>query len=294
MLDRAVQSWLQHMSVEKGLSRNTLSNYRRDINRYLSWLHKNEIKTLEEITEDTVEKYFQDIQIDQELSVRSANRALVVVRQFHAFCLREDWVHSNVAKDIKPRKTGQHLPDTLSIDEVNLLIESCTDQRERALLELLYGTGARISEILALDVDDFYRAEGLLVLTGKGNKQRVVPIGRMAKEAVDAYVNNQRTQLVRVTSPYPHRLFLNNLGRPLSRQTAWALIQKIMDRSGCNKKISPHTFRHSFATHMLEGGADIRVVQELLGHASITTTQIYTHITNDEVRRVHALYHPRA
>ena len=297
------KTWLTHLAVERGLSANTLSNYRRDVERYCDWLEAAGLDDIRDITTTHVESYVKDlrrgIEGQQALSASSAGRALIVARGLHKFALMEGEVAADVAADVSPPAMGRHLPDTLSINEVALLIDAIphsdiatpVDLRDRALVELLYGTGARISEAIGLAVDDVSDMPEVLRITGKGSKQRIVPFGSMAQQAVREYLVKARPALSKGKS---HALFLNQRGGPLSRQSAWAVLKKTVDRAGLDKDISPHTLRHSFATHLLEGGADVRVVQELLGHSSVTTTQIYTHITAESLREVWREAHPRA
>ena len=197
---------------------------------------------------------------------------------------------------VSPPKLGEKLPETLSIDEVGMLLDACPDEtptqlRDKALLETLYATGARISEVLALVVDDIAETRDFIKVTGKGDKQRVVPVGGAAQRALEAYLVRGRTAL---SAGKSHAVFLNKRGGALSRQSAWTIIKHAASRAGLDKEISPHTMRHSFATHLLEGGADVRTVQELLGHASVTTTQIYTHVTPENLREVWTSSHPRS
>lgn len=297
------QTWLTHLAVERGLSQNTLSSYRRDINRYCEWLESARIDDIGAVSTANVEAYVMDLRRGVEgrapLSASSAGRALIVARGLHKFALAEGLVGVDVAADVSPPSTGRHLPDTLSVGEVAMLIDAVptsdiatpVDIRDRALLEILYGTGARISEATGLMVDDVAHTPEVLRITGKGSKQRLVPYGSMAQAAVEDYLVRARPSLSKGKS---HTLFLNQRGGPLSRQSAWAALKKAADRAGLNKDISPHTLRHSFATHLLEGGADVRVVQELLGHSSVTTTQIYTHVTAENLRQVWRSAHPRA
>ena len=289
-VDGLIAAWLGHLSVEKGVSANTLSNYRRDLKRYRDWLVSAGKTDLADVTTADVEAYVADLRRGDPsvgrapLAASSSGRALVVARGLHKFGVLEGMLSVDVAADVHPPATGRRLPDTLSISDV-------TDLRDRALIELLYGTGARISEVLGLAVDDFTDCEGLIMLHGKGDKQRIVPVGSKALEAVEAYLVRARPVLSKGKS---HALLLNKRGGALSRQSAWAVLKDTAARAGITHDISPHTLRHSFATHLLEGGADVRVVQELLGHSSVTTTQIYTHVTAENLRQVWASSHPRA
>ena len=233
------------------------------------------------------------------LSATSAGRAVVAVRGFHRFALREGLTKVDPAAEVRPPQPARRLPKAISVAEVSALLAAAAtgdtplSLRDVALLELLYGTGARISEVVGLAVDDVARGDGLVRLAGKGGKQRIVPMGSYAVAAVEAYLVRGRPALSAV-GPGGPALFLNARGGPLSRQSAWAVLRAAAGRAGLTAKVSPHTLRHSFATHLLDGGADVRVVQELLGHASVTTTQIYTLVTVDQLREVYAGAHPRA
>lgn len=288
------QTWLNHLAVERGVSANTLSNYRRDVRRYVGWLQDNGVEDLRAVTRPMVEAYLKDLR--SKMATSSANRALIVARGLHKFAVAEGIVDVDVAAEVAPPSTGQHLPETLSVDEVTRLIEATptetpVDVRDRALLEMLYGTGARISEVISLNVDDVSSAQEVIRLRGKGDKERIVPLGSHSRQALDAYLVRARPALNKGKTP---ALFLNTRGGALSRQSAWAVLKTAAQRVELGKSISPHTLRHSFATHLLEGGADVRTVQELLGHSSVTTTQIYTHVTADSLREVWRTAHPRA
>ena len=297
------QGWLDHLAVEKGSSPNTVSNYRRDLKRYVLWLAAAGVTSLRDVTTQHLEAYVADLRRGWEgqkpLSSASTSRALIVARGLHKFALSEGDINVDVAADVAPPSPAKHLPDTLTVEEVTALIDAvptgeyatAVDIRDKALLEMLYGTGARISELLDLVVDDVADGPDILTVTGKGSKQRLVPMGSHARKAIEDYLVRSRPQMSRGKT---HALFLNTLGKPLSRQSAWAVIQQAVERAKVGKKVSPHTLRHSFATHLLQGGADVRTVQELLGHSSVTTTQIYTHVTADSLREVWRVAHPRA
>lgn len=294
------QLWLDHLAVERGVSANTLSNYRRDVHRYLDWLEAAGTTDLDDVTAAMLEDYVADLRRGGEdrkgLAASSASRALVVARGLHKFAVSEGAVAADVAAGVSPPKLGEKLPDTLSIAEVSMLLDACptdtpTQLRDKALLEVLYATGARISEVLALVVDDIAETRDFIKVTGKGDKQRIVPVGGAAQRALEAYLVRARPAL---STGKTHAVFLNKRGGALSRQSAWTIIKDAAARAGIDKDISPHTMRHSFATHLLEGGADVRTVQELLGHASVTTTQIYTHVTPENLREVWSTAHPRS
>jgi integrase/recombinase XerD len=235
----------------------------------------------------------------QPLSAGSAARTVVAVRGFHKFALREGLAQQDPAAAVRPPASAKRLPKALPLSDIEAILEAAGSPgtslalRDRALLEVLYGTGARISEAVGLDLDDLDLAEGTVLLRGKGGKQRVVPVGSYALEAVEAYVVRARPDLAGVGRGSA-ALFLNARGGRLSRQSAWAVLARAAERAGVVAEVSPHTLRHSFATHLLDGGADVRVVQELLGHASVTTTQVYTLVTVDNLREVFATAHPRA
>lgn len=301
--DDLAARWLEHLAVERGVSQHTLSNYTRDIHRYTAWLAGAGKHDLAQVTATDVEAYVADLRRGVDgatpLAASSAARALTVARGLHRFGVEEGALPADTAAEVSPPSAGEKLPDTLSIDEVASLLDACPTEtpvglRDKALLETLYATGARVSEVLDLCVDDATAAidvDGILAVTGKGNKQRLVPLGSHAKDALEAYLVRGRPVFANGRS---HALFLNKRGGGLSRQSAWTVIKQAADRAGIAKDVSPHTLRHSFATHLLEGGADVRSVQELLGHASVTTTQIYTHVTADSLREVWRSSHPRA
>ncbi|SMD27023.1 site-specific tyrosine recombinase XerD [Kibdelosporangium aridum] len=291
-----IAGYLDHLAVERGTARNTLDSYRRDLARYQEYLGETDLAA---ITEQTVAEFLAVLREGDDdhppLAASSAARALVAVRGLHKFAVREGLVENDPAREVKPPQTPRRLPKALPLDDVLKLLDIPGDGlaqlRDRALLELLYSTGARISEAVGLDLDDIDTTERTALLDGKGGKQRLVPIGRPALAALDAYLVRARPALAKRGTP---AVFLNQRGGRLSRQSAWQVLKDSAERSGMDKKVSPHTLRHSFATHLLEGGADVRVVQELLGHSSVTTTQIYTLVTVNTLREVYATAHPRA
>ena len=300
---RAVRAYLDHLVVERGLAANTLLSYRRDLRRYLEHLAAQGLDDLGRVGEADVAGFLAGLREGDEqhppLSATSAGRAVVAVRGLHRFAHREGLTAGDPSREVKPPSPVRRLPKAIAVEEVERLLEAAgapgtpSALRDRALLELLYGTGARISEAVGLAVDDLERAEGLVRLDGKGGKQRVVPVGSYAQAAVEAYLVRGRPVLAAAGTGSP-ALFLNQRGGRLSRQSAWAVLGAAATRAGLGGRVSPHTLRHSFATHLLDGGADVRVVQELLGHASVTTTQVYTLVTVDRLREVYATAHPRA
>ncbi|TCJ89681.1 site-specific tyrosine recombinase XerD [Nocardia alba] len=309
MLEREIDAYLDHLAVERGAARNTLGAYRRDLARYRSFLTGRGVESLGAVAQGDVAEFTMALRAGgadyPALAAGSVARALIAVRGLHRFAAAEGVTDSDVAHAVKPPAPGRRLPKALPYDQVLRLLESVGDEpegpdggprglRDRALLELLYSTGARISEMVGLDVDDIDAEQRCVVLRGKGGKQRLVPIGRPALGAVDAYLVRGRPALAASGKGSGGALFLNARGGRLSRQSAWQVLQTAAERAGIEATVSPHTLRHSFATHLLDGGADVRVVQELLGHASVTTTQIYTLVTVSTLREVWATAHPRA
>ena len=309
-LQEALRAYLDHLTVERGLAANTLSSYRRDLRRYLAHLHSRHVNTADGISEPDISAFLLALREGDPdhppLAANSAARAVVAVRGFHRFLLREGVTTTDPASAVHPPPPPKRLPKAITVEEVEALLDAAgADQtpravRDRALLELLYGCGARISEAVGLDVDELDLDSGTVKLLGKGSKQRIVPIGSYARQAIEAYLVRARPVLAAggggpTMSP---ALFLNARGGRLSRQSAWTVLRAAAGRAGLRddvrREISPHTLRHSFATHLLDGGADIRVVQELLGHASVTTTQVYTLVTVERLREVYAVAHPRA
>ncbi len=310
-LVRAVRTYVDHLVVERGLAENSVKSYRRDLRRYLEYLDGIGVTELDQVTEQTVSGFLMALREGDRdhppLSATSAGRTVVAVRGFHKFAVKDGLATTDPSAGVRPPTPAKRLPKAVSLGDVERLLEAAGAPgttlalRDRALLEVLYGTGARISEAVGLDVDDLDldaeldpgQAQGTVLLRGKGSKERIVPVGSYARAAVQAYVVQARPALVSTGKGTP-ALFLNARGGRLSRQSAWTVIVKAADRAGITAEVSPHTLRHSFATHLLEGGADVRVVQELLGHASVTTTQVYTLVTVDSLREVYAAAHPRA
>ena len=329
-LSAALRGYLDHLAVERGVARNTLLSYRRDLRRYLIFLALSGRTRVDEITSADVSEFLATLRMGTDghpaLAASSAARAVVAARGWHRFLLAEGSVTADASRDVHPPAPAKRLPKALPVGTIATLLEAASGDdprglRDRALLELLYATGARISEAVGLDVDDVddlgRRVGGggafgtpdstggteqslvsVVRLRGKGSKERLVPVGSYAIAALQAYLVRGRPALASAGRSRG-ALFLNNRGGRLSRQSAWQVLQDTAERAGIRSAdsgagISPHTLRHSFATHLLEGGADVRSVQELLGHASVTTTQIYTLVTVDSLREVYATSHPRA
>ena len=300
-IDQAIDSYLDHLTVERGLSRNTLTSYRRDLDRYAQALADAGIAGLAAVRSADVAAHLAGLR-DDGLASSSAARAISAVRSLHRFAAREGLVATDVAADVKPPAPPKRLPKALDVDQVTRLLDVADDTplglRDKALLEFLYGTGARISEAVGAAIDDLdLGGEPAAVLHGKGGRARLVPVGGYAKAAIDAYLVRGRPALVANGRGTP-AVFLNARGGSLSRQSAWTILHRAAAAAGLPVEgahaVSPHTLRHSYATHLLDGGADVRVVQELLGHASVTTTQVYTLVTVDRLREVYATAHPRA
>ena len=277
------------------MSKNTLQSYRRDLHSFQEFLSLRNRSISSAETAD-VEAFISSLK-DGELKPSSIARTVVAIRSLYKFLARENGA-VDIAREVKPPRIPKRLPKALTLTEITSLIEACGNEgisiRDRALVELLYASGARVSEIVALDLSDLSRDEELftLLVKGKGGKERLVPVGRYAREALDNYLVRIRPTIAR--EKRSSALFLNQRGERLSRQSAWKIVLDAAKRAKIESKVSPHALRHSFATHLLDGGADIRVVQELLGHASVTTTQIYTLVTIDKLRESYALAHPRS
>jgi integrase/recombinase XerD len=296
-LASAADRYLRHVAIERGLSANTVAAYRRDLGGYLDWLRSEGVEYPRQISAKHVAGFARQLATREEpLTASSMARMLSTVRGWHRFLLDEGLVDEDVAHEIKPPKLASRLPKAISVDQVTALLATTDGDdpvslRNKALLELLYATGARVSEAVGLNVDDVIDQD-IVRLTGKGSKQRIVPLGSYARTAIDAYLVRARPTFS-VRGKATPALFLGTRGARVSRQNAWLIIRQAAERAELSD-ISPHTLRHSFATHLLEGGADVRVVQELLGHSSVATTQIYTLVTADTLRDMYTTAHPRA
>lgn len=298
-----MRGWLNHLAVERGVSPNTLKSYRRDLARYTAYLHGRGVRDPGAVTEAHVADFLATLREGSPehppLAASSAARTLVAVRGFHRFLVLEGDCAQDPAGAVSPPRPPSRLPKAISVEDVERLLAAAAvgdtpaALRDRALLEVLYGAGARISEAVGLDIDDVDADEGVVRLFGKGSKERIVPLGSYAATALAAYLVRGRPSLATKGRGTP-AIFLNQRGGRLSRQSAWSVLRASAERAGLSGHLSPHTLRHSFATHLLDGGADVRVVQELLGHASVTTTQIYTLVTVQRLREVYAQSHPRA
>lgn len=311
---RVLDQYLAHLSVERSLSANTVAAYKRDLTHYAAHLALRDVKDFIAVTEEDAASFVDYLSTvapstpvpdtDDErhqqrgMATSSIARMVTAVRGLHEFLVAEGLTTTNPTADLHPPKLGRKLPKAISIAHMQQLIDSSSvgegpiPLRDRALVEILYGTGARISEAVGLSADDIALDTATIRLFGKGRKERILPLGSYAIDAINAYLVRGRPELAAKGSGSA-ALFLNKRGNPLSRQSAWGAIQEIAERAGI-KNVTPHTFRHSFATHLLQGGADVRIVQEMLGHSSVTTTQIYTLVTPETMKEVYASTHPRA
>jgi len=293
-MDKHVELFLDYLSVERGLSKNTILAYRSDLKDYTGFLEAVAKKSVSASSREDIRDFMLH-QKDKGLSVNSISRALAALRMFYRFLAREKLIKSDVSSYIDSPKLWKKIPDVLNLDEVERLIEapdlnSPQGIRDRAILEVMYATGMRVSEVAGLRVADLNADVGFVRCLGKGKKERIVPLGTKAVVAVARYLEKVRPRLAKSGV---QELFLNRSGRKISRVSLWKLIKGYARKARIKKPIRPHILRHSFATHLLERGADLRSVQEMLGHANISTTQIYTHINKDRLRSIHKMYHPR-
>lgn len=294
-MKRLIEEFLNYLSVERGLAGNTISSYRRDLSKYLDYLENNNITSLSQTTRNNITGFILSLK-DRGLNSSSIARALVAVKMLYRFLASENYLKDDIASVFNLPKLWRRLPEVLSIEEVDSLLHgpdlrTWMGIRDRAALELIYATGIRVSEIANLRLDDLNLEIGFVRCTGKGQKERIIPLGTQAIRSLIKYINKVRPRLLKQREqPY---LFLSRLGKRMSRQTFWKIIKTYAKRCGIKKEITPHTLRHSFATHLLERGADLRALQEMLGHSDISTTQIYTHINKERLKQIHRKFHPR-
>jgi integrase/recombinase XerD len=288
--------YFNYLLVERGVAQNTLESYGRDLHRFVFFVEENKkITDINQVKPEVIIEYLTKIR-DEGLAANSMNRSLAALRGFYKYLLREKIIKENPLVNIELAKVWMRLPDTISKEEMRIILEQPGDQnisaiRNTAMLELLYATGIRVSELINLTMNSINWQVGFLIVMGKGSKERIVPIGKIAYDCTRKYVEEARPKLLQKKST--DVLFLNRFGRKFTRQGFWKIVVGYAKRAGLQKKVYPHTFRHSFASHLLEGGADLRTVQVMLGHSDISTTQIYTHVTRDRLREVHEKYHPR-
>lgn len=292
----ALKDYSIYLKIERGLSENTITNYSLDVEKLIKWLEEHEISVSPDcISEEVVQQFIYSL--PKNVNSRSQARIISGLRGFFNYLVFEDYRSINPLELIESPKTGRKLPDTLSTQEIDVLIAAIDlgkpeGERNRAILETLYGCGLRVSELIDLRLSDLFFAEGFIKVTGKGNKSRFVPIA----EATQRYINLYREEIrvhQNIQKGHEDTLFLNRRGRKLTRAMIFTIVRQLSEISGLHKKISPHTFRHSFATHLLENGADLRAIQQMLGHESITTTEIYVHLDRSHLRKVMEEFHPR-
>jgi integrase/recombinase XerD len=294
-MDELSQQYIDHLLIEKGLSNNSIESYSHDLTVFIDFLCKNKINNIEQCDTATLLSWIIDLK-KKGLSAKSRARHIVTIRGFYKFLIQEKLISFDPVKNIDIPKTGLALPEVISSEEMTLLIDSVDTSNPRglrnaAMLEILYGAGLRVSELVSMKMENINLEASFIRVYGKGSKERVVPIGSFAIEKVRNWIMHGRPLILKNIPSY--YLFVARAGKPMTRQGFWKLLKKYSHASGISKKITPHTFRHSFATHLLEGGADLRSVQTMLGHSDISTTQIYTHISRDYLRKMHKKFHPR-
>jgi len=291
-----IEEFLNYLVVERGLAGNTIYAYRSDLYKYADFLQSKKKRLhMNEVERNDIRDYMV-FQKEHALSSNSISRSLVAIKVLHRFLVREKYIKEDITSVLDSPKLWKHLPETLSLAEIEEIVKKPNARnwlglRDKAVLELMYASGLRVSELVNLSIDNVNLEVGFLRCTGKGNKERIVPVGKQAQNAIEKYLLKSRIRLKKPGSP--NTLFLSRLGKKISRQSFWKMIKKYARLAGIKKDITPHTLRHSFATHLLERGADLRVVQEMLGHADIATTQIYTHINKERLKSIHHKFHPR-
>jgi integrase/recombinase XerD len=296
-MEELLEKFLYHLSLERGLSSNTIESYKRDLKRYIKYLQTLKRKSFDKIKTQDISKLILKLN-KRGLSSSTISRNLSVIKSFHKYLIRENLALKNPAEGIESPRLWRKLPVVLNIEEIKKLLDQPDESdplsvRDKAMLEVLYATGLRISELINLKRSSLLFEIGCVRILGKGNKERVVPIGEVAIDWVNRYLKDFRAELVNLKSKSGDFLFLNARGNRLTRMGAYKILRKYVNKAGIKKKVSPHTIRHSFATHLLEGGADLRAVQEMLGHADISTTQIYTQVDREYLKEVHRTFHPR-
>jgi len=293
---QSLKDYQNYLRLERGLSENSIINYSLDVKKLIQWLETNEVNTSPvSISEETLQQFIYDIA--KKVNPRSQSRLISGLKGFFNYLIFEDYRKTNPLELIESPKLGRKLPDTLAVDEIDALINAIDlsnkhGERNRAILETLYGCGLRVSELTNLKISDLFFDEGFIKVTGKGDKQRLVPIGTTTEKYITIYRKEVRVHQ-EIDTAAKDTLFLNQHGRPLTRAMIFTIVKRLAEKAGIRKTVSPHTFRHSFATHLLENGADLRAIQEMLGHESITTTEIYTHIDRKHLTEIINRYHPR-
>ncbi|MBN3039268.1 MAG: site-specific tyrosine recombinase XerD [Candidatus Omnitrophica bacterium] len=292
----AVEEFLHYLSVERGLAENTIAAYRRDLSGYVKHLEKNKISSFSSVSRSHITNFMLYLK-DKGLSSNSISRALVAIKVLHRFLVTEKYIKDDVTSAIALPKLWRKLPEVLSSQEVERLLGSCSNLktnegiRDKAVLEIMYATGMRVSEVVNLKLNNVNMDMGFVKCIGKGQKERIIPLGKYASQALTRYIEKARPAILKQKND--PSLFISRLGRKISRQSFWKAIKTYAKKSKIKKDITPHTLRHSFATHLLERGADLRTVQEMLGHSDISTTQLYTHINKERLKQIHRKFHPR-
>ena len=291
-----LEKFLDYITVERGLALNTVISYRHDLAQFISFLEGTGVKDLNSVNREHLSQYLASLH-EKGLATRSRNRHLAAIRSFYKYLLREKIADSNPAAQMESSQIKKKLPQVLSPDEVEKLLEqpdvsTALGQRDRAMLELLYATGLRVTELVRMTMEQLNLEVGYVLTLGKGHKERIIPITENAMDALEDYIEHGREMLLKGRDS--NYLFVNRSGKPITRQGFWKILQRYAQKAGINKHISPHTLRHSFATHLLEHGADLRSVQMMLGHSDISTTQIYTHVAREQLKKVHRRHHPRS
>ena len=294
-MEALIDEFLNYLTVERGLAQNILEAYSRDLKKFRSFLEKEDIPSFDRVNHGHIDLFLYR-QKKEKLSATSISRNLTALRIFYRYLTQQGHIRQNPVELVDSPKLWKTLPDVLSLDEVEKILsgpkgEDWHAQRDKACLELMYACGLRVSELIKLKLNEVDLEVGFIKCTGKGQKQRVVPLGRKAKQALKKYLSEARPQISK-KGPAPE-IFLTRLGSGMTRQNFWKMVRHYVKQAGITKHVSPHTLRHSFATHLLERGADLRIIQELLGHADIATTQIYTHVDQSRLKRIHQKYHPR-
>ena len=290
-----IEQFLSYISVERGMADNTLSSYKRDLRKFSDFLKSKKIETIDKVSRQMINSFMM-AERERGLASNSVSRELACIKSFFKFLLKENIIKDDAANIIESPKLWKKLPFTLSVEEVGTLMNAPNvrdpmEARDKACLELMYATGMRVSELVNLKMDDINMGVGFVKCFGKGSKERIVPFGKKAEESIGRYLEKSRPQLLKKN--ISNSLFLTRLGKPMSRQTFWKIIKRYAKIAKIKKKVTPHSLRHSFATHILERGADLRIVQEMLGHSDISTTQIYTHVSKDRLKSIHQKFHPR-
>jgi len=290
-----IEQFLSYISIERGMADNTLSSYKRDLYRFADFLKSKKVDSIDKVSRQMINSFMM-AEKERGLASNSVSRGLACIKSFFKFLLKENMIKEDTANIIESPKLWKKLPFTLNVKEVETLLNAPNirdpmEARDKACMELMYATGMRVSELVNLKMDDINIGVGFAKCFGKGSKERIVPFGKKAKESLLRYLEKSRPRFLKKN--ISNFLFLTRIGKPMSRQTFWKIIKRYAKLAKINKKVTPHSLRHSFATHILERGADLRIVQEMLGHADISTTQIYTHVSKDRLKSIHQKFHPR-